>query len=94
MKFIYLLPILILAFSSCNNKNGMSEKYDADGLLLKVTNHRNGKLDGRQFFYEKGKLVKETEYLQGKKHGYWVDYGHNRDTLKVTHYRNDSLLSE
>ena len=66
------------------------EAYDEMGHLLAkgVYNRRNR--DGRwQFFSEDGRLLKETDYKMGVKHGRHVIYTHNGDTAEVAGWDNN-----
>ena len=73
-----------------SGKNGQLKKYGYEGHLTSIVNIRNGVKDGMEIMYDsQGRKIRETPYVNGKKHGTRRDLYPNGDTLATIPYQNN-----
>ncbi|MGF6905799.1 toxin-antitoxin system YwqK family antitoxin [Fusobacterium sp. PH5-44] len=75
--------------------NGVAKTY-CNEVLIEETCYVNGKQNGLEkiFDFETGKLIKTSEYKNGKKEGTMLEYHDNGKIYKIAQYRNDKSNGE
>ena len=93
MKYIYIIPILILFVISCSVKDGPIIEYYEDGQIKEEKHYKDGKKDGKWiWYYENGLQEKEGNFKDGKEDGKWTWYYENGEIKKEENYKDGELI--
>ena len=68
-------------------KQGMSKSYSQFGILINKINYEAGEMDGiAEFYDEGGQLLRKGKYLNGLKHGSWLEYENQQLVNELLYY--------
>lgn len=74
--------------------NGTSKYWDIDGNIESVFNYNLDKLDGHTYFYEKGKIISEDYYEEGKNQNAYRELYSNGKTYRLIRNIDDTREGE
>lgn len=91
-------------------ESGISKEYTQEGLVIAITEYKNGSLIRREninrtdrnakkqgvwkFFFDDGSLQLEGFYVNGKKNGFFKDYNKEGVLLSITKYIEDEIQKD
>jgi antitoxin component YwqK of YwqJK toxin-antitoxin module len=95
MKINYILLIVILIFLfSCVSKFEERIEYYPSGQIYVITHLRDGKLDGKYFYYhENGQIGVIGNNKENKPHGKWEYYYPNGQLKAIQFYDDGELVN-
>lgn len=92
---LILSIFLIFALTACGNKN---KEYYKDGSLKSIgeTSSPGGKQGNWQYFYNKGGMMSEGDYVNDKPNGKWTYWNNENKIVAEKYFRNgvESSVSE